>query len=260
MFNTLLVDDNDLFRKSLRTVLSRRFPFMMIEEAPTGAAALQQARKQQLVFMDIRLPDANGLELTRRLKLAYPSALICVLTQYELPEYREAALRSGANEFILKDSLTEAVIVDLVESMLAARDKVLVVGDDEELRFFERTLFNDCWPEVVAAEVAWDELIVATTGLSPDLVLLGPRPGREGLDQLRAIYWGNLSPSMVIVSGADQPEQEEWARQRGIRHIVLEDERLFDELVNAAVAQLHLLQTSCMRRAWTRGLSSQKLQ
>ena len=260
MFNTLLVDDNDLFRRSLRNVLSRRFPFMMIEEAPTGAAALQQARKQQLVFMDIRLPDANGLELTRRFKLAYPSALICVVTQYDLPEYREAACSSGANEFILKDSITESAIVALVESMLAARAKVLVVGDDEELRFSERTLLNDCWPEVVAVEAAWDEMAVATTGISPDLVLLGPRPGSEGLDQLRAIYWANGAAAMVIVSGADQPEQEEWARRRGIRHIILKDDQLFDELVTAIVIQLHQPQTSCKGRRWARELSSRKQQ
>jgi DNA-binding NarL/FixJ family response regulator len=121
MFKTLLVDDNDSFRRSLRSVLERHFPFMTIEEAASGAAALRPVRELQLVFMDIRLPDANGLELTRRLKAVHPDALVCVVTQFDIPEYREAADRSGADEFILKESFTEAAIVGLVQSMLAAR-------------------------------------------------------------------------------------------------------------------------------------------
>jgi DNA-binding NarL/FixJ family response regulator len=123
MFKTLLVDDNDCFRRSLRGVLERHFPFMMIEEAASGAAALRPVRELQLVFMDIRLPDANGLELTRQLKADHPAALVCVVTQFDIPEYREAADRSGANEFILKESFTEAAIVGLVQSMLAAQAK-----------------------------------------------------------------------------------------------------------------------------------------
>jgi DNA-binding NarL/FixJ family response regulator len=123
MFKTLLVDDNDCFRRSLRGVLERHFPFMMMEEAASGAAALRPVRELQLVFMDIRLPDANGLELTRQLKADHPAALVCVVTQFDIPEYREAADRSGANEFILKESFTEAAIVGLVQSMLAAQAK-----------------------------------------------------------------------------------------------------------------------------------------
>lgn len=121
MFKTLLVDDNDCFRHSLRTVLERHFPFMTIDEAASGAAALRPVRELQLVFMDIRLPDGNGLDLTRRLKAVHPDALVCVVTQFDIPEYREAADRSGANAFILKESFTEAAIVALVRSMLAAR-------------------------------------------------------------------------------------------------------------------------------------------
>jgi DNA-binding NarL/FixJ family response regulator len=120
MFKTLVVDDNDMFRQSLKSVLTRHFPLMVVDEAATGAAALRIEWEYQLVFMDIRLPDINGLELTRRLKAVHPGSLVCVVTQFDIPEYREAANQSGANEFILKDTLTEAVVIDLVESMLTA--------------------------------------------------------------------------------------------------------------------------------------------
>ena len=124
MFKTLLVDDNDLFRQSLRAVLTRNFPFMQIDEAATGAAAIRHFKDLQLVFMDIRLPDTNGLEVTRRLKAHQPGLLVCVVTQFDIPEYREAANQSGANEYCLKDSLTEKAIVGLVDAMLDSKVRV----------------------------------------------------------------------------------------------------------------------------------------
>jgi DNA-binding NarL/FixJ family response regulator len=119
MFKTLVVDDNAIFRQSLTSVLTRLYPFMEIEEATSGAAALRHHWHHELVFMDIRLPDINGLELTRRFKVADPEARICVVTQFDLPEYRQAASQSGANGFMLKDALTEAAVVELVEAILA---------------------------------------------------------------------------------------------------------------------------------------------
>ena len=255
MFKTLLVDDNDMFRQSLKSVLARHFPFMRIDEASTGAAALHHHREHQLVFMDIRLPDTNGLELTRRLKAARPSSLVCVITQFDIPEYREAANQSGASEFMVKDTLNEAAIVGLVEAMLAERARVLIVEDDAEVRAFLSALFEDCWPEVVVAEATWDQ-VSAATSLRPDLVLLDPRPGSEGLDQLRAIYWSKEAEAMVIMVGVDQPEQVAWALGRGIRHFVLKDEQLFDELVAAIGGKLQLPEAPRQCRLWPKGLSS----
>ena len=55
---------------------------MQIDEAATGAAVFRTQSDHQLVFMDIRLPDTNGLELTRRLKALHPGSLVCVITQF----------------------------------------------------------------------------------------------------------------------------------------------------------------------------------
>lgn len=117
MFRTLIVDDSDVFRKALRSTLCKHFPIMRIDEAATGSEALHQGQEHSLVFMDIRLPDTNGLQLTRQLKAANPRVLVCVITQFDIPEYREAARQSGANGYFLKDNLTETVLVDLVESV-----------------------------------------------------------------------------------------------------------------------------------------------
>ncbi len=256
MFKTLLVDDNDAFRHSLRAILSRNFPFMQIEEAATGAEALHYDNGHQLVFMDIRLPDTNGLELTRQLRSMHPGSLVCVVTQYDIPEYRVAANQSGANEFILKDSLSETAVVGLVDSMLASRGKVLIVEDDEKFRVFLCRLFDDCWPEVVVAHMAWSELPGAATGFRPDLVLLEPRSGNEGLELLGSISLEYDHDTMVIVASSDRPELREWAHRLGIRHFILKKKSVFGELVVAIGT--HLRQPALTCRPRIKGRSSRK--
>ncbi|MFA5240782.1 MAG: response regulator transcription factor [Sulfuricella sp.] len=121
--NTLIVDDNDAFRQSLHRVLARHFPAMRVAEAADGEDALQRVaqRLPDLIFMDISLPGRNGLALTRIIKNVYVHPMICVITSFDLPEYRDAALHSGADHFILKDESTEAAIVSIVDGVLTAR-------------------------------------------------------------------------------------------------------------------------------------------
>ena len=121
LFKTLVVEDNITFRQTLLEILSARFPFMVIEEAGDGREALQKADtfSPDLIFMDIKLPDDNGLELTQRIKAKYPEIVVIVLTGYDLPEYREAAFQHGANYFLVKGSSTEKEILTIVETILS---------------------------------------------------------------------------------------------------------------------------------------------
>ena len=91
----MLVEDNVVFRESLRNSLQLRFPLMEIAEAGNGEEALEKvgSLSPNLIFMDVRLPGENGLELTEKIKKAHPDIVIIILTNYDLPEYREAAKR-----------------------------------------------------------------------------------------------------------------------------------------------------------------------
>ena len=95
-FRILIVDDNDLFRQTLRTTLQEAFPTITIDEEPDGGKALQKvdASFPGLIFMDIRLPGESGLELTKKVKANHPEIVVVILTSYDLPEYRQAALLS----------------------------------------------------------------------------------------------------------------------------------------------------------------------
>jgi DNA-binding NarL/FixJ family response regulator len=99
MSKTLIVEDNSIFRHSLKELLGTRFPSMDVEEAANGEEALQKigGLVPKIIFMDIQLPGENGLQITKKVKEKYPEIIVIILTYYDLPEHREAALQCGAD-------------------------------------------------------------------------------------------------------------------------------------------------------------------
>jgi CheY-like chemotaxis protein len=118
-FKVMLVEDDDGFRSSLAGLLTSRFPGILLDEAANGSEAMEKVESflPHLIFMDIKLPDQNGLVITRRVKAFHPEIHIIMLTSYDFPEYREAARASGANGFLSKGSFTAEEIQDLVEGL-----------------------------------------------------------------------------------------------------------------------------------------------
>ena len=122
----LIVEDNANFRQTIKEILISRFPFMSIKQAADGREALLKLATQQtdLIFMDIELPGKSGLVLTKKIKNAYPHTVIIILTHHDLPEYREAAYKNGAQYFLSKESTKANEIVALVESILDAVERI----------------------------------------------------------------------------------------------------------------------------------------
>jgi DNA-binding NarL/FixJ family response regulator len=123
MLKTLIVEDSPVFRNTFREALCKEFPLMAVEEAFDGREALKKVASflPDLVFMDIRLPGESGLELTRRMKASHPNIAIVILTDYDLPEYREAAHDGGADGFMAKGAMNLQDVGKLLESMFPGR-------------------------------------------------------------------------------------------------------------------------------------------
>ena len=125
MCTALIVEENPAFRLSMKQMLHMRFPLILVDEAENGDEAVRKisASSPDMIFMNIKLSNGNGLDITRRIKELNADAVIVMLTSHDLPEYREAAYRSGASHFFAKDSSNCEEIVTLVESMMLAKEK-----------------------------------------------------------------------------------------------------------------------------------------
>ncbi len=121
MCKTLIVEDNATYREVIKEILHSHFPTMEIEEEPDGSELFSkmEAFHPDIVFMDIRLPGENGLELTKKIKMNYPDVTVVILMSYDLPEYRQAARQSKADHFVSKDSQSSDLLT-LVESICPA--------------------------------------------------------------------------------------------------------------------------------------------
>jgi DNA-binding NarL/FixJ family response regulator len=119
----LLVDDHELIRQGLRQNFERDPGFEVVGEAGSAAEAEQlvAALSPDVVIMDIRLPDANGLDATRALRARHPDLGIVVLTMYAGDEQVIGALDAGASAFIPKSAPAQEV-------MAAARHAAVAPG------------------------------------------------------------------------------------------------------------------------------------
>jgi RNA polymerase sigma factor (sigma-70 family) len=121
----MVVDDDELIRKGLHAVLSSDERVQIVEEAEDGRRALQRARhaRPDVVLMDVRMPEMDGITATRALIAERPESKVVILTTFETDDYIVGALRAGASGFLLKRSSPEELIAAILT--IAAGDALL---------------------------------------------------------------------------------------------------------------------------------------
>jgi DNA-binding NarL/FixJ family response regulator len=112
MTRVLIADDDDLMRAGLVELLSGEPEVEIVGEASTGREAVERARRlgPDVVLMDVRMPDLDGIQATRELTHAAPHTKILILTTFEQDDYVFGALRAGASGFLLKRTRPEELI------------------------------------------------------------------------------------------------------------------------------------------------------
>ena len=108
----LLVDDDDLMRAGLRSVLSSDATIEVVGEAADGRAAVDRVLelRPEIVLMDIRMPNVDGISATREVLAAWPDVKVVILTTFEEDDYIFGALSAGASGFLLKRTTPEELI------------------------------------------------------------------------------------------------------------------------------------------------------
>ena len=112
MTRVLIADDDDLMRAGLVELLAGEPSIEIVGEASTGRQAVERARRldPDVVLMDVRMPDLDGIEATRELTRASQRARVLILTTFEQDDYIFGALRAGASGFLLKRTRPEELI------------------------------------------------------------------------------------------------------------------------------------------------------
>lgn len=108
----LLVDDQQIVRAGLRTLIGVEPDFDIVGEAATGWEAVSAAvrLRPDVVLMDIRMPDLDGIAATEQIVQSGSAARVCVLTTYSLDDYVFDALAAGASGFLLKTDTAERIL------------------------------------------------------------------------------------------------------------------------------------------------------
>jgi DNA-binding NarL/FixJ family response regulator len=121
----LVADDQSMVRAGFRLLLSGEHDIEVVAEASNGLEAVDKAARfdPTVVLMDIRMPELDGLEATRRILAADQSARILILTTFDLDEYVYEALAAGASGFVLKDDPPEQLLAAI--RTIAAGDALL---------------------------------------------------------------------------------------------------------------------------------------
>lgn len=114
----LIVDDHEVVREGLRLSLSRAPHIRIVGEAADGASAvaLAERRLPDVVLMDVRMPDMDGLEATQKLLEAAPTTNVLMFTAYSERALLTRALESGARGYILKEA-SHATLVRAIEKV-----------------------------------------------------------------------------------------------------------------------------------------------
>ncbi|GIE97279.1 response regulator [Paractinoplanes rishiriensis] len=149
MISVLLADDQTLVRTGFRMILENAEDMRVVGEAGDGAEAAQIALESQpdVVLMDVRMPEVDGVDATRRICAGATATRVLILTTFDLDEYVYAALQAGASGFLLKDTLAP----DLLSAIRVVARGDAVVAPSVTRRLLDRYVTAGAGPAPAAA-------------------------------------------------------------------------------------------------------------
>ncbi len=178
----LLADDHDLVREGMRAMLSKEPDLEVVGEAENGREAVELCRRLRpdLVLMDVRMPQMDGLEATREIKREHPRTIVLMVTTHENPDYMLEAIKAGAAGYILKDA-TKQRLMNAVRRVLQGESPL---NQELAMRLIQHLADE--------ADRRTEEPLPEQQEKPPPQPLAEPLAGRE-LDVLRLLVQGKTN-------------------------------------------------------------------
>lgn len=139
MIKLMLVDDHAVLRDGLKNILDLETDIKVVAEAVNGNDAINKVKEAvpDVILMDINIPEKNGIEATKAIKQLDPSVKILILTMYDHDEYFMAAIREGADGYLLKDAPSQHVI-DAIRAVANGQSVIHPSMTKKFLGFYQR--------------------------------------------------------------------------------------------------------------------------
>lgn len=203
----LLVDDDDLFREGLADIIADWSYSCICASGGSQAFEVLKKHPVDLVLLDMKMPEMNGIEVLQEIKRSYPELKVIMMTAYSTQV--EEALQMGAIK-VLSKPLDMAQLLDLLEKK-AKKAVVLLIEDDPEFcQRFQRMLFDRNFVVVSARSI--DETMKLLERQSPDIVILQIDLGQE--NKLKAIKrLRREMPDLPLLAVANYGEETGLPRQ-----------------------------------------------
>jgi DNA-binding NarL/FixJ family response regulator len=146
MWRILLVEDQPIVRQGLKVILEQDENLSVTHQAENGLDAIEILEKHVIDFimMDVRMPEMNGIEATRRIKKQWPNIKILILTTFNDDEYALNALKEGANGFLLKTSEPRK----LIDAVYSCMKGGLTIHDEVAAKVLPRLLQPTNKPQI----------------------------------------------------------------------------------------------------------------
>jgi DNA-binding NarL/FixJ family response regulator len=213
----LLADDHDLVRDGFHRMLGREPDLEVVGEASNGREAVELCRslRPDLVLMDVRMPEMDGLEATRTIKAERPEVSVLVVSTHENPDYLFEALKAGAAGYVLKDA-PKRRLVDAVRRVLNGESPL---NQELAARLIQRLAKEMAARPAQPAPTTHPPTAKPPTAKPPAAATAGELTPRE-LEVVGLLAWGWTNPQVAqalnISRGTAKVHVERIIRKLGV--------------------------------------------
>ena len=195
----LVVDDDAGTAETLGDILEAKGYEVEIASGGLQALALVEARQHDVIFLDIKMPQMNGVEVLRRVKAMRPGSVVIMMTAYALPELMAEAERLGA-QAILAKPLPLDRIIQFLEELAPARPVLIMEESPTLARSLQDLLQTHGYPAICAEEVT--HAMESVQRFRPDVILLDLKLLLgDGAGILRAIHKVDSTCTILVLIG-----------------------------------------------------------